>query len=290
MKLKNWFMYLFFAVPSIAIGAIIMYLNEVPTVIWLQNVIAFVVFSLISRIVVTKHLESKKSKDIVAIVIIVLLLGMTFLNDGMEGVHRWIKVKGMWINVAMILMPALLILMGNLLEKEDYIEEEKKLTKSCLLFAILISGVVLVMLMLQPDASQLTGFAIPAAILICRKNKNLWFRSFFVCIVVGLVAISWIHLDHLPAVEYVENIVQLTAKSGTLWLIAGIIALILQPIPFFLLRNKQIKSIARCVGLSIILINIATLFGNFPVPLMGYGISPIAGYVIALTMLYRQNQ
>lgn len=35
------------------------------------------------------------------------------------------------------------------------------------------------------------------------------------------------------------------------------------------------------------IILISTLFGNFPVPLMGYGISPIVGYFISITWLIK---
>ena len=40
---------------------------------------------------------------------------------------------------------------------------------------------------------------------------------------------------------------------------------------------------SMCVGLYFIIILISTFWGNFPVPLMGYGISPIIDYFIAIT-------
>ena len=33
------------------------------------------------------------------------------------------------------------------------------------------------------------------------------------------------------------------------------------------------------------MVMIVTLFGNFPMPIMGYGISPVIGYFIAITWL-----
>ena len=34
---------------------------------------------------------------------------------------------------------------------------------------------------------------------------------------------------------------------------------------------------------------IVTLFGNFPMPIMGYGISPVIGYLIAITWLNKNK-
>jgi hypothetical protein len=54
-------------------------------------------------------------------------------------------------------------------------------------------------------------------------------------------------------------------------------------VTFLLLPPGESKLSSACIGLYYILIIVSTLFGNFPVPLMGYGISPIIGYYAAMT-------
>jgi hypothetical protein len=92
-----------------------------------------------------------------------------------------------------------------------------------------------------------------------------------------------VFLDNLPAVAYVERIVSLSANMGLMWLILGVISLVMLPMPFILFPPKNLKLPSICVGLYYIIILVSTLFGNFPVPLMGYGISPIIGYYISIT-------
>lgn len=45
-------------------------------------------------------------------------------------------------------------------------------------------------------------------------------------------------------------------------------------------KNYKLPSI--CIGLYFAILLLSTLFGNFPVPLMGYGFSPIIGYFISI--------
>lgn len=58
-------------------------------------------------------------------------------------------------------------------------------------------------------------------------------------------------------------------------------------IPFIFFPPENLKLPSICVGLYFIIILISTLFGNFPVPLMGYGISPIIGCFILISWYIR---
>ncbi|WP_091547697.1 hypothetical protein [Alkaliphilus peptidifermentans] len=78
----------------------------------------------------------------------------------------------------------------------------------------------------------------------------------------------------------------------------NIVALIISGFLSYLFLKEKPKiskrnSFGFIVPITIILlfltILISTLFGNFPVPLMGYGISPIIGYFIAITWLLKVN-
>jgi hypothetical protein len=77
---------------------------------------------------------------------------------------------------------------------------------------------------------------------------------------------------------------------GLIWSILGIISLIILPMPFFFISGENEKILSRCLGLYFVIIIITTFFGNFPVPLMGYGISPIISYLIAITWLIKTRR
>ncbi|MEE6131421.1 MULTISPECIES: hypothetical protein [Bacillaceae] len=135
----------------------------------------------------------------------------------------------------------------------------------------------------QPDASQLTSFGLPAIVLLINRGVRKSVSLLLIVILFGLITTSWIFLDNLSSIAYVEEIVGLVAQMGIIWYISGILALILLPIPFVLFPPKHFVLPSICIGMYFTLLLISTLFGSFPVPLMGYGASPILGFLIAIT-------
>jgi hypothetical protein len=174
------------------------------------------------------------------------------------------------VNAAMIVLPLILIELWHLVQ-----------TKGAKIGFTIIIGILL-LLLFQPDASQLTGFAIPAMIMLFSKVNSKTLRLLIASTFSIFVISSWVYLDNLPPVDYVERIVYMVANMGNLWLFLGIISLIILPLPFLLFPPQNARLISRCIGAYFIIIIISTLFGNFPVPLMGYGISPIIGYFISI--------
>ena len=155
--------------------------------------------------------------------------------------------------------------------------------------SVVITIVISILLTLQPDASQLTAFIIPMIILLWSKINNKHFRYIIIILLSILAIISWIFLDSLPPVSYVEKIVNMVSNMGIIWLVLGICSLVILPLPFILFPSKNSKLLSICIGIYFIIILISTLFGNFPVPLMGYGISPIIGYFISITWLIKSK-
>jgi len=193
------------------------------------------------------------------------------MNPGMNGVHRWVSIGIIKLNVSMIVLPIMIIALWKVLHIKE------------IWFTIVTTMAISVLLFIQPDASQLTGFAIPMMIMLCSKTNKRGLCSFIVGILSILIILSWVFIDSLPAVAYVERIVSLLSNMGLIWFTLGIISLVILPVPFILFPPKNLKLPSICVGLYFIIILISTLLGNFPVPLMGYGISPIIGYFIPIT-------
>ena len=138
-------------------------------------------------------------------------------------------------------------------------------------------------MLFHPDAGQLTAFACAAAIILWKTIRKWMIRILSIILTIALGVISWVVLDDLAPVPYVEQIIFLVADLGIVWFILGVLSLLLLLSPFFFYGKKNIISLS--LGVYYLMVMIVTLFGNFPMPIMGYGISPVIGYFIAITWL-----
>ena len=259
-------------IPSIAIGVLAMYQNHVPVAIWGQNIGCLVLMSVISLLMITCKFNNTGNRyNQLLLPAATIALMLTFANQGMEGVHRWISIGAVKLNVAMIVLPMIFLELYQVLKIRG------------LTYAGVSAFIILLVLFFQPDASQLTGFAIPVMIMLSLNTRSKKIRFLITGVSVLFIVLSWIRLDHLPPVNYVERILMMVADMGGIWLVLGIISLAILPAPFILLPPKNAVSVSRYIGCYYIVILLSTLFGNFPVPLMGYGISPIVGYYLSLT-------
>ncbi|MDQ7092586.1 hypothetical protein REC12_03185 [Desulfosporosinus sp. PR] len=271
LKLQK-FIPVIITMPSIILGAIAMFHNKISTLIWAQNIACLVVGGVISYFIVSSKWNIKASKyNGITILIVFLFLLLTFLDPGMNGVHRWISIGIIKFNVSMILLPLIIIALWRASQTKG------------LGFTLAIALAISILLAIQPDASELTGFAVPMMILLYSKTKGKISRLFIIAVFSILIILSWVFLDSLPAITYVERIISLLNNMGFIWLTLGIISLAILPVPFILFPPKNLRLLSICVGLYFIIILISTIYGNFPVPLMGYGISPIIGYFIPIT-------
>lgn len=116
MKFKNY-VPLIIALPSVVLGASAMYLNRISIGIWSQNIIALIISGLISfQFLKAKPKISKKNSYAYIIPIIIVLLILTFLHSGLNGVHRWVSIGPINLNVASITLPILIIELWRILK------------------------------------------------------------------------------------------------------------------------------------------------------------------------------
>lgn len=275
----DYFIILIVAFPAVVIGAIAMSANNIASINFILNIVCLLIGWLISCYVIYKHSKIRKSRTngINIIIFILVLYILTFIDSGMDDVHRWLSIGPINLYISSICGPILIIELWILIKNNND------------LLAGVITVIVAVLLVLQPDASQLTAFAIPMMIVLFIKINNRKLSYFIIGILIFLVIISWMFLDSLPPVIYVEEILGLVMDMGLAWSILGIISLIILPMPFFFISNENERILSRCIGLYFVIIILTTFFGNFPVPLMGYGISPIISYLMAITWLIKNR-
>ncbi len=263
-------------IPSIFFGIFTMYYSNVPSNLWLQNLAVLVLVSICSYSFLSLKISLKLNSSII-ILVGLLLLFLTLIDDGMSNVYRWLSIGIINLNIGSIVLPILLIELQKILNFKNW-----------WLITLIAFGIIAI-LSFQPDASKVTAFTLGSLFFLQKQVTN---KIQYVLLIIPIMASvwAWYFLDNLPPVDYVEEILQMTKKIGTIWFILSVLSLILLPIPFFVFKTEKNKSICISLGIYFSAVLLSTLFGNFPVPLLGYGISPIIGYSIAITWLIKNTE
>lgn len=252
------------------LGMTAMIAQNVSLNIWLQNILAIILFSLAAGFILRFKINWNYK---LLLLLCDLLMILPFLQKGIDGVHRWISFGGFSVNISMILLPVVTVSIYHLIQKKQ------------LMLSIISVALIALILSAQPDASQLTGFSM--AMILCFINCKL-LKSIKIIgsgILLLMTVWSWIHIDSLEPVSYTEGILVILSNISPFLYIVGLAALFLIPVPFIIFTTKYQKVLAICIALYYWGIILSALIGNFPVPMMGYGISPIIGYFIVMILL-----
>jgi hypothetical protein len=261
--------------PALLIGTYTMNYFGVSKSIWFSN---FIFLSLCIAI----GLISNKFKLFFASInlnffflISITLLLSSFFNEGSFNVHRWIKIASVNLNIGLIVSPIILIQLSRLKQYD---------------LSIFIVVFITLIFLFQPDASQVTAFSISVLILFLNRIESKIAKFFFLSFVLIVIIIAWKHLDNLQPVNYVERIIQMTGKINKFLPLLSLFSLALLLLPFFIVYIKEKNQLALSLGIYFALTTLASFFGNFPVMIMGYGISPIIGYFFALFWLISKQE
>jgi hypothetical protein len=264
-KIKNKSL-LLIPIPALFLGINTMRYFDIPKSIWLINLVCTLLLICIGLII--NNLEKFKNKNL--IYFLIFLLTLTFFDKGFMDVHRWLSLGNFKLNIGLIITPILII-------------EVNKIQNSPL--ALFLSFIVLLIFLFQPDASQVTAFSLSILLILWERIKITTVRYFALLVSLSSIIFTWLFLDKLPPVEYVENILQMTNKMGVLYGVFSILSLMILPLPFLMKYPKDCKLVSYALGIYFTLLIVSTFFGNFPVMILGYGISPIIGYYVALIWL-----
>lgn len=263
--------FLFLAIlPALLLGNYTMAFSEVPKSLWMIHLGLGLIGIGLQWVFFRFRPVFKKVNPYPIILILILSLLLTFWDDGYKDVHRWVSIGNFKLNIGLIVSPVILIQIHKM---ENQI------------MALLVSLLTVLIFLFQPDASLVTAFSAAAVMLLIRKNSSNFTKGLIFFAAIGASVMAWYRLDSLPAVSYVEDILSLAWEISRVFGICSVLFLVLLPLPLFVLASKENRTMAYSLGLYFSLILLATLFGNFPVMVMGYGISPIIGYFIGMVWL-----
>ena len=264
--------------PALVTGVVIMRRSGVSSSIVAQQLAAGLILTIACLVVCLRRRPTLNvtppASTIIAAAAPVVLLVLTLLHPGTDGVRRWVSVGPVQLHAGFVALPVLIILAGAVARggsaRARWIADA----------GIVIAAAALAF---QPDASQAIAFAGAVLIVMLQRRPASRIDWIAVAVCVGSSVMAVSRRDSLEAVPHVEGIVHLAARSGFAWLVASIIALMLLPIPFVLDWVKH-RDHHEGIGLAVYFVTvcIAALVAPFPVPVLGFGLSPILGYFVAL--------
>jgi hypothetical protein len=269
---------LLFPLPALAVGILVMRASGVPSTAWGQNLAACVIGILLC-LALARPRSSRPGRAGLPIAggLALGFLAATWLDSGVQGVHRWVMLGPIRIHAGALVLPLLLATIAGL-------ERAGRRRASTLL-----SIATALMLVLQPDAAQATAFVAGCVVLLVPRSAaegRGWIRLVPLLVLAGL---SWLRRDPLAPVAHVEGIVGLAAELGTGWGAAAAASLLLLPIPFFIGKGADDGRTGLAIGTYMVVTILAPALGYFPVPVLGQGASPIIGYFVAIGLLKRSH-
>lgn len=258
----------FFALLSLiatGCGIAAMVVTGTPQMRWIPNVVAWVVGGGIA-FAIARTAPSPKAWIGIALCALALVAA-TLVGPDQQGVHRWLAAGPLFVNIAALTLPAALVAMARLGTQHRLVP-----ITATLLAAILA---------LQPDASQAFALALAGfAILVTDKRISALVTA--LCLF-GIAALSLLRADPLQPVQEVEQIIQLAHAATPALAWAAVASLAAIPVMLFALRLHD--TAARALALYIAAVSVAPIFGWFPVPLVGAGMSFPLGLWLGIGLL-----
>lgn len=209
-----------------------------------------------------------------------LLLALSFVSPGLDGVHRWVALGPLMINAAMLSLPAAAVAAASLAKSPE---------RPAWLWLAPLG--LLGLLVAQPDASQASAFG--AAIIfaaLASPGTGIAGKSAAVASAL-LVAWAWLRPDPLLPVEEVELVHRLAFEVSPPLAVAALGALILfclSPLIAIGTGGHDRRVPAGALSLYLMVMTVMPIVGAYPVPLVGLGISPILGSWLAIGLLAAQ--
>ncbi len=212
-----------------------------------------------------------------------LLLGLAalvcapILSDTASTPNRWLGFAGFRLYVAPMVLPLFLLVWHSVLSD----------SAATVIRAHVAAAAVALGLALQPDAAQLTAFAIAATALLGQSIVSRFTKLISIALLLLLVVVSWITPDSLVPVLYVEGVFTLAASYSHWMLLWALLAAALPVIALLWLATKM-----RCAGMLAVALYLAVLYllapvQVTPVPMLGFGAGSILGYFIMVSQARR---
>lgn len=249
---------------TIALGAVVMAVGDVPLGIWIRNPVAWLVAGGVSL-----FLASRGWLGAALLPVAVIVITLSFVGPGQEGVHRWFDLGPVQLNTAALVLPAAIA----------------AFSRTPAIIAVACFSMIAALLAWQPDISQLAGFAFAGVILA--SSRFGWRGAVGAAALAGAaIALCLSRPDPLLPVAHVEGIFLLAWDQQPALAIAMGIALAATCLsPLLLPATPELRGPGMALAGYFALTGAAFLLGAYPVPLAGYGLSFVVGWWLGFACL-----
>ncbi len=248
---------------AITLGAGVMAHAGVPLDIWVRNPIAWVLAAGVSIFLARRDWFGAAFPPIALIVV-----AFSFFGPEQEGVHRWLDIGPVQLNAAALVLPAAIAGFNRI----------------SAVIAVPCFVLIAALLSVQPDISQLAGFAIAAIVLASSLRYGKMMLTASVIIATAALAFCLSRPDPLAPVAHVEGILALAwSQSPALAIAMGISLAAAALSPLILWSAHPLGATAQlALAAYLAVTGAAFLLGAYPVPLAGYGVSFVIGWCLGI--------
>jgi cell division protein FtsW (lipid II flippase) len=267
---RSLFLFALASVAAVGAGAVTLAAAGLPPGSWLRNPMAWIVGTLIGAGLLAGGRAAWMRSA--ALVLAPLGLAATLFSEPVEGVHRWIDLGSLHVNMAALLLPPMVVAVALVGLRSR--------------LALAAAAAVAILLVLQPDASQATAFTAALAVLVARSRAPAVLRASLGAGFAAAAVAAWLRPDPLQPVREVEEIFSLALATAPALALLGALALAATAAaPLRLTGRGEPGDAALALGTYLIVTALAPLAGAYPVPLVGLGMSFPVGWWLGMALL-----
>jgi len=258
------------SLAAVAVGCLVTQASGLPAGVWIRNPASWLVGAIAAALIV-RFAGRRVTFGFLAAAPIGLAASLA--GAGQLGVHRWLDLGPLHINAAQVLLPPAIVALAVPARGP---------------VRAVIAVTVMLLLVVQPDASQTTAFGGALFALLGASQLSRPKRVGATVAVGVAVAASWLRPDPLGPVPEVEEIMRLAWELSPLAAVAAWAALLAALCAFALFPTAGTRGGPRALGAYALLTALTPLLGPFPVPLVGMAMSPIIGLWLGAALLAAQ--
>jgi hypothetical protein len=266
---------LFATGPALVVGAAVMLASGAPW--WYPAVNAAAWFLGLSLLALPRSIHGFVNEHLADFALVaVVLMSFTLLDPGIDGVHRWVMLGPLRVHPSAVLTPLVVLAIA------------RAVTQGRTALALGLLASVQGLHIVQPDAAQASSVALAVLIVaVASPGAGRALRFGLGLLAVVSCAIAWQRPDPLPPAPFVEDAMSLAWSLG--WPVgAGAVVTLALPslVPWGQAWRGRVDAVpALALGASVGVSSIGVAIGNFPVPFLGYGGSPVVGVTVGLVAL-----
>lgn len=206
--------------------------------------------------------SESSARLICALALVVMAAPLLF--PGIDGVRRWIALGPLQMQPAAIALPLVVWFVVH--------SSSTRLAAVTLMISAAIAAV-------QPDPQMVTGVtAVAFCMALLLRGGALWWSAFGVSVLAGVVAAFGPVLEPVP---YVEQVLPLSFEAH--WGLGLAVGAGLVAVPLLMLAASPSRPpVAVALAALWVGLGAACLAGQFPTPVLGYGLSWMIGFAISL--------